>query len=256
MRYALLIAYDGTDLAGWWRQAEGRSVAGCLDAAFARLGEAQAAPVGASRTDAGVHARGQVAHVDLARPWQPWDLQRSLNRHLPPEIVCRGVVPVAEDFHAVQSVTTKTYRYAVDLGPGADPFLARWAWRPPYALNPVALPSLAAAVTTMTTAAGFVRRGDHREDLALTVRSCRWHQRGTTWIASITADRFTYRLVRSLVGGMLATAQGTCTEAQWQAALAGEDTPSGDQQAPARGLHLWRVAYARPLDFGASIPRP
>ena len=256
MRYALLIAYDGTDLAGWWRQEGGRSVAGCLDAAFARLGEPEARAVGASRTDAGAHAQGQVAHVDLARSWEPWDLLRSLNRHLPPDIAVRAVAPVEDDFQAVHGVTAKTYRYAVDLGPLADPFRARWAWRPPYALDPSGLAALATHVPAMTTAAGFARRGDHREDLSLTIRACRWHRRGSLWIASLTADRFTYRLVRSLVGGMLATAQGTCTEAQWQAALAGEDTPAGHQQAPARGLHLWRVAYARPPDFRPIMPRP
>jgi tRNA pseudouridine38-40 synthase len=256
MRYALLIAYDGTDLTGWWRQAEGRSVAGCLDAAFALLGEPAAAVVGASRTDAGVHAHGQVAHVDCERTWDVRDLVRSLNRHLPPAAVVRGAVAVDPDFHAVHAVVAKTYRYAVDLGPVADPFLARWAWRPPYHLDPTRLPALAARVTAMTTAAAFARRGDQRDDLSVAIRSCRWHRRGSTWIASITADRFTYRLVRSLVGGMLATAQGTCSDAQWSAALTGEDSPAGQQQAPARGLHLWRVTYPRPLVFTPSIPRP
>src|SRR3954468_4066245 len=133
-RYALLLAYDGTAFAGWWRQPGARTVAGELDAAFARLGEPAAAPVGASRTDAGVHAEGQVAHVDLARAWRPRALADALARQLPDDVACLGVAPVADDWPAVHEVRPKTYRYALAVGAVRDPFwAARFAWRPPRA---------------------------------------------------------------------------------------------------------------------------
>jgi tRNA pseudouridine38-40 synthase len=86
MRYALWLAYDGTAFAGWWRQPGERTVAECIDAAFARFGETEARVVGVSRTDAGVHARGQVAHVDTLRTYEPSRLLGILASHLPPDI--------------------------------------------------------------------------------------------------------------------------------------------------------------------------
>jgi tRNA pseudouridine38-40 synthase len=246
MRYALRLAYDGTGLAGWWRQPDQPSIASLVDHAFGHLGESAVQVVGASRTDAGVHARAQVAHVDLGRPWRIPDLVRGLNRHLPSGIVCTGAAPVAEDWHAVFGVAAKTYRYAVDLAAIPDPLQARWVWRPPYRLDPTLLPTLAHHVTTLQDAGGFRRRGDAREDLGLRIRDCRWHHQRDRWICSLTADRFTYRLVRSLVGAMLATAQGTCRHDDFIATLAGHDTPAGHQQAPAHGLHLWHVRYRHP----------
>ena len=143
-RYAVLLAYDGTAFAGWWRQPDTRTVGGVLDAAFARLGEPTAHALGASRTDAGVHAREQVAHVDCARPWRADDLARALSSQLPPDVACRAVAAVAEDWHAVHHASSKTYRYRLDVGAVVDPFLApRISWRPPFT---PALPALQAAL--------------------------------------------------------------------------------------------------------------
>ena len=128
-RYALLIAYDGREFSGWWRQRGRRSVASELDAALHRLGERGQA-VGASRTDTGVHAMGQVAHVDLERSWEPEQLRPSLDGQLPPDCSCRGIAAVSSDFHAVHDSIGKTYRYRCDLQPERSPFLAASSWRP------------------------------------------------------------------------------------------------------------------------------
>ena len=246
-RYALLIAYDGTHYAGWWRQAEGRSVGAVIDAAFARLGEPTASAIGASRTDAGVHARGQVAHVDCTRTWDAAEMTRALARQLPPDVVCRGVAEVAADWHAVHAAHSKTYRYRLDIGSAADPFLApRISWRLPFA---VALPELQRTAQPLhgeLDLSAFLRRGDHREELRTQLVAVRWYDHDRYRICSVRGSRFGYRLVRSLVGGMVAAASGTVSTAQWLAAIHGTVNPAAQQQAPAGGLCLEHVHYAQP----------
>ena len=255
-RYALLLAYDGTDFAGWWRQPGIRTVAGELDAAFARIGEPQAEPVGASRTDAGVHARGQVAQVDCQRAWDPAHLTQVLNRQLPDDLVCRATAAVADDWHAVHAAGGKTYRYRLHVAPQGDPFVARRiAWRTPFQVPLTDLQQAAMPLVGDLDAGGFVRRGEHREDLHLRLDCLRWYDRGEYRICQIRGTRFAYRLVRSLVGGMVAAATGTVTQAAWLAAIAGEQNPAGQQQAPARGLCLERVHYARPPHWQAKQAR-
>ena len=246
-RFALLLAYDGTSFAGWWRQPEARSIASDLDAAFARIGEPHAAAIGASRTDAGVHARGQVAHVDCARAWTSAELHRALTRHLPMGIVCRGVARVADDWHAVHHASGKTYRYRLDVGTEPEPFLApRISWRLPFPIRLAALQDAARILPGTHDMQAFARRGDHREDLTTHLHAVRWYAADRYWICQVRGTRFTYRLVRSLIGAMVAVAHGTASGEHWRRALAGEDTPAAQQQAPACGLSLERVHYTPP----------
>src|SRR6185295_14008941 len=196
-RFAFLLAYDGTDFAGWWRQPGRRTVAGELDAALDRLGETGAEPVGSSRTDAGVHARGQLAHADLHRDWDPRRLAAGLGRHLPPDLSCLAAARVDDAWHAVHGVRRKTYRYQLDVRSVADPFLARTAWRVPSGLDPAALSAAAAEVPGQRDWSAFVRRGEHRAGTTCRVLSCRWRRRGDVLACDNGADGFIYRLARS-----------------------------------------------------------
>lgn len=248
-RRALLLAYDGSAFAGWWRQADRRSVAGELDAALARIGEVDAAPVGASRTDAGVHARGQVAHVDLVRDWEPAALVAALARHLPDDCACRAAATVTDDWHAVHDTSGKTYSYTIDNGMVADPFAARTAWRPPFRLDPAAVQDCAALLPGDRDWSAFARRGDHRDDHRRHIAAVSWRSDGDRLVCTVDGDGFTYRLVRSLVGAMVACAHGTCSRDELRRALAGERTAAAAQQAPARGLCLERVRYGEEPDW-------
>ncbi len=243
MRYALRLSYDGTDFAGWWRQSDARSVAAELDAACARIGEPTAAAVGTSRTDAGVHARGQVAHVDLTRTRTPTQLHAALNTHLPDDVVCRAVAPVAGDWHAVHDARSKTYGYRIDNAAVAEPFTRRQCWRPQYRLTLDALRDAATGIVGCRDWCGFARRGDAREDLVRTITAVDWSAHDDELRCSVSGDGFVYRLVRSLVGAMVAVAHGGCARAELDAALAGADSPAGRQQAPAHGLCLEAVHY-------------
>jgi tRNA pseudouridine38-40 synthase len=247
MRFALLIAYDGTDFSGWWRQPDSRTVAGIFDEAFARIGEPQAHVVGASRTDAGVHAEGQVAHVTLTRRWDAEVLRRALATHLPADVACRLVTPVADDWDACHAASGKTYRYTIDHGEVPDPFLARFAWRTPFRLEPQRLMDATVGIAGERDWSGFSRRGETRHldgDLVRRIDQVAWSQEGQRLCCEVTGGGFTYRLVRSLVGAMVAVANETCSRAELDAALAGHDSSAGRQQAPARGLCLVRVTYA------------
>lgn len=243
-RYAVLLAYDGTDFAGWWRQPDRRTVAAVLDAACGALDEPLARAVGASRTDAGVHARGQVAHLDCVRDWEPKSLQRALDRHLPADCVCRAVAAVAPDWHAVHAARAKTYSYLLELGPQRDPFLHRHAWRPPA---PVASADLAVALALLPgehDLCAFARRGDHRDRHRTTIQAAEVVDAGGgAWHCRITADRYSYRLARSLFGAALAVAQGACTAAELTAALGGERTRATAHPLPALGLCLESIRY-------------
>jgi len=256
---ALLLAYDGSDFVGWWRQPGLRTVAGALDEAFARIGEPGAHALGASRTDAGVHARRQVAVVSHARQWRPPHLQRALAPHLPPDLSCQGVAHVADGWNATHSALGKTYTYWIDNGAINDPFARRTAWRPPFRLDLAALSAVAQLIPGRRDWCAFARRGDEREDTVRTITEVSWQAEGGFLVCSVSGDGFIYRLVRSLVGGMVAVANETCTRDQFRRALAGEDGPASAQQAPARGLCLEEVRYASDLaweHYDPHSPRP
>lgn len=251
-RYALLVAWHGAAFAGWWRQAGSRTVAGELDAAFARLGEAGAAPVGASRTDAGVHARGQLAHVDLRRSWEPRRLLALLDRQLPADLAVRAAAAVPDTWHAVHGVRRKTYRYRLDVDAVRDPFLAGLAWRPPWPLDPQRLAAAAALLPGRRDWAAFVRRGDHREDTVRTITACRWRRCAGGLACDLAAEAFVHHLARSLVGGMLLVGRGAATLDDWRAALAGTVNACSRQCVPARGLCLLRIVHRQPPAWTAA----
>jgi tRNA pseudouridine38-40 synthase len=241
--FALRLAYDGTEFAGWWRQRGARTVGSELDAACARIGEPRASPVAASRTDAGVHARGQVAHVHLARAWEPSQLALALAPQLPADLRVRAVAAVDADWHAVHLARAKTYSYAIDNSLLGDPFLRLTHWRPPFRIALEAVQEAAAPLCGRRDWRGFARRGDAREDLVCAVEAIRWSAAGDTLLCRIRADRFIYRLARSLIGAMVAQAHGSLDARAIARAIAGERSGAGAQQAPAHGLCLEEVHY-------------
>src|SRR5919107_176424 len=125
----LVLHYDGAQFAGWQRQAVARTVQGELEAALARLCGAHVPVIGAGRTDAGVHARGQAAGVRVPERWRAPELRRALNAVLPPDVWVAAAHEMRDEFHARYSATARRYRYRVGLGDAArSPFRRRWEW--------------------------------------------------------------------------------------------------------------------------------
>jgi tRNA pseudouridine38-40 synthase len=185
-----------------------------------------------------------VAHLDLGRSWAADDLLRALARQLPGDVACTGVATVAADWHACHHTAGKSYSYRIDNGLLADPFRTRFAWRPPFRLDLAALQAASATIPGRRDWRGFSRRGEYREDLVRTIAAMTWTGDADTLRCTVSGDGFTYHLVRSLIGTAVAVANGTCSAADLERTLAGEDTPAGHQQAPAHGLWLERVLYA------------
>jgi tRNA pseudouridine38-40 synthase len=142
----LRVAYDGTGLVGWQRQAEGTSVQGLLEEALGRLAGAAVTVHGAGRTDAGVHASGQVASVTLSVRIDASTVRRALNATLPPAVRVLEVTDAPRSFHARYSARSKTYEYRMVNGPVAPPAALPTCWHVPYALDVAAMMGEAAAL--------------------------------------------------------------------------------------------------------------
>lgn len=237
MPLLLQLTYDGTDLSGCPEVPGRRTVVGAVRGALEHLGvplEIEAL----SRTDAGVHARGQVVVMTPDRELAPEVWLRALRKHLPMDVRCGAVAAVP----AVPEVVGKTYGYTLDTSVTGDPFLARQAWWLPGLGE--GLEALAAHLVGTHDFEAFRRRGETREDLTRTITEAAWVVADGTARFQISGTGFTYRLVRSLVGAMVSVSRGTGSAAQFQAALAGEANPVAQQQAPARGLVLEAMALS------------
>lgn len=273
--YAATLAYDGTEFAGWQSQSEQRSdrtVQGVLEAALARLaGDSVVRVVGAGRTDAGVHALGQVASFLLPRDWEPGALQRALNGLLPADVRVLSVARAPETFDARRSARSKLYRYVLDTGPVQLPTRRRNAAYVPWILDPDAVEraaalyvgrrdfaSVASAGSSVRTTTRTVTRSevwfDSRLDVGFDVSFEGWFDErlrsvpdrppcGPVMLYEVEAEGFLRKMVRSLVGGLIAVGRGALAPSDLEAALRARNRAAWPAPADARGLTLVRVDY-------------
>lgn len=247
-RYRLDLAYDGADFHGWARQDGLRTVQGVLEewiGTVLRL-PAPAALTVAGRTDAGVHARGQVAHVDLPEPGLAPELHRRLDRVLPADLVVRRVAEAPEGFDARFAALWRRYVFRLaDSSP--DPLARHAVVRVRGALDVAALDAGAATLVGLHDFGGFCRR---REG-ATTIRDlmeCHAERSGSTGLVEVTlrADAFCHSMVRSVVGALVSVGQGH-RDAAWLASLLDRRDRAGDVTVlPPHGLVLEEVGY--PVD--------
>jgi len=261
-RWRLLIAYDGAAFRGFALQPEVPTVAGALRQALERTARLDEAPpiTCAGRTDAGVHARGQVVHVDL--PPVPYDgpgLARALNRQLAPAVVVRRAEEVGPDFDARRSATGRTYRYLVWNAPDPDPLLAPVAW---HVRDPLDLRSMRTATDVLLGRhdfRSFCRRpvgSDASEPIVRRVTMARWSvdegPEATDALAGgegrllrfeIAAGSFCHQMVRSLVAELVEVGRGGPTSADVLAVLRAGERGGLPAPAPPHGLCLVSVAY-------------
>jgi tRNA pseudouridine38-40 synthase len=251
VRFRLDVAYDGTDFAGWAVQPALRTVQGVLTSSLSRLVRADVSLTVAGRTDAGVHASGQVVHVDLDSAVDPSWLVRRLARLLPPDLRVREVRQVPPEFDARFAALRRHYRYRVAVTPwGADPLRARDTLSWPH---PVDLAAVNAASALLVGEHDFAAFCKHREG-ATTVRGLErfsWALADGVLTASVSADAFCHSMVRSLVGAMLDVGRGRRTVDWPVSLLARTSRESGVAVAPAHGLTLVRVDYPSDEELGA-----
>lgn len=248
-RVRLDLAYDGTDFLGWARQRDRRTVQDVLEEALAVITRLAAVTLTvAGRTDAGVHASGQVAHMDL--PSQTWDaLERSLVRRLagvlPGDVRVHTAVVAPDAFHARFSASWRRYEYRLTDAPwGADPLRRRDVVAAPRRLEHTAMAQAAARMVGEHDFAAFCRR---REG-ATTVRGLQQldvRREANLIVVEARADAFCHSMVRSLVGALLAVGEGR-RPVEWPASLLTEQSRSSSiAVAPAHGLTLCEVMYPR-----------
>ena len=251
-RFRLDIAYDGTDFSGWALQPGRRTVAGVLTEALTVVLRTPVALTVAGRTDAGVHATGQVAHADLPAASDAEWLVRRLARLLPPDLRVRAVTPVPDAFDARFSALRRHYRYRVATAPyGAEPLRARdtVAWP-----HPVDLDAVNAASALLLGEHDFAAFCKRREG-ATTIRELQrfsW-TRGADEVvtAAVTADAFCHSMVRSLVGALLDVGRGR-RPVDFPASLLRRGTRASEVAvAPAHGLTLVGVDYPTPAELAA-----
>lgn len=243
-RYRLLLEYDGAPFVGWQRQGTGLSVQAAIEDAVSAFCGERAVVHGAGRTDAGVHALGQVAHVDLARDAPAKTVREAINFHLRPRpIVVLAAEAVDERFHARFSATQRRYVYRI-LNRPAPPAVERGrVWWVPVGLDAEAMAAAAARLigrhdlstfrAALCQAASPVKTIDH-----LTVE-----RQGEQIVVDIRARSFLHHQVRNIAGSLSLVGRGKWTRADFAAAFAARDRRRGGPTAPACGLYLVAVSY-------------
>jgi tRNA pseudouridine38-40 synthase len=247
--FKLTLAYDGTGLVGWQRQPEGVSVQGLLEDVLARLTAAPRVTVtGAGRTDAGVHARGQVASVVLDTDRAAADLQRGLNALLPPAVRVLAVEVAAPGFHARFGAKEKRYAYHAVVGPLVSPFDVRYAWHIPYPLDVAAMRAALPAIAGRHDFAAFQSTGSDIEDSVRTLSEARLDDApaeggGTSLVLTLAGDGFLRHMVRAIAGSVVEVGRGRWPPARIGEILASADRSQAGPTAPPHGLFLVSVRY-------------
>jgi tRNA pseudouridine38-40 synthase len=239
----LTIAYDGTRFVGWQRQAEGESIQGLLEDALARFEGAPVTVHGAGRTDAGVHALGQTASVQVTCHHDVTTLTRALNAHLPEEIRVLSVEEPSADFHARFNAREKTYRYRIRNTPIADPFDRAFCWHIPEPLDIAAMQHAAVHVVGTHDFAAFQSAGSESNGTVRTVTRSEMSDTAGLLTYEIAGDGFLRHMVRALIGTLVEVGRGWRRPDDIASLLQGGTRAQAGPTAPPQGLFLVRVDY-------------
>lgn len=247
-RYQVTLAYDGTEFHGFQRQsraseAKVRTVQVVVEAALKRLGWKEASILGAGRTDAGVHAQGQVVAFDLSWQHSVEDLQAALNANLPSDIAVRKVRAVRPDFHPRFDAIARRYRYRIYCQHARDPLRDRYAWR---IWPAVSLAGLQAEACQLLGNHDFAAFGTPPRVGGSTFRSvykASWQEGGSDLIFEITANAFLYHMVRRLVFVQVAINQEKLEADSLSRNLDSKPEKMIQGLAPPQGLCLVEVIY-------------
>lgn len=245
----LLLSYDGFDFSGWQVQPDRVTVQGTLATCIGRLTGEKVLPQGSGRTDAGVHALGQVASFATESRIPVENLRVALNDLLPSSIRVLEASEVGDEFHARKSARGKTYRYRMFRGAICPPFLARYVWHYPYPLDEGVMKSAAARVIGEYDFTSFAavdpERGQEEEEKSAvrTIFSSEWQRCGEEFVYTVRGSGFLHHMVRNLVGTFLLVGKGTLQPEDVGRILKARDRSAAGATAPASGLYLVAVEY-------------
>ncbi|HEY5790251.1 MAG TPA: tRNA pseudouridine(38-40) synthase TruA [Gammaproteobacteria bacterium] len=250
MRIALTLEYDGSDFSGWQVQPGRRTVQGELERALTQIADHPVQVTCAGRTDAGVHARGQVVHFDtgVSRPWHAWVMGG--NSRLPPDVAIRSAQAVDDDFHARFSAVRRSYVYRVANQP-TRPALARArCWWVHRALELEPMQAAAACLLGVHDFSSFRAAQCQARQPVRTLYRLEVTRTGSEFCFRVEANAFLHHMVRNLVGALLAVGSGAQPVTWMAELLARRDRRAGAVTAPAQGLCFDAVRYPERYRLG------
>jgi tRNA pseudouridine38-40 synthase len=252
-RYRLTVAYEGTDFHGWQKQhpkgaAPLRTVQGVLEEAICTVVREAVALVGASRTDAGVHAEGQVAAFTTSSGIARARLLRAINGRLPADVQVSSLAPAAADFDPIADAVVKTYRYRIAHGGAAGVlpplFDRRLVTFSPYTLDAGAMARAAAALVGTHDFASFTRVSHGRESTVRSITACTVKATSRTRLRiDVTGDGFLYNMVRIIAGTLVEVGRGRLGPEDIPRIIAQRDRDAAGPTMPPQGLCLMKVRY-------------
>ncbi len=235
------VEYEGTRYHGWQIQENADTIQGRLTEAVRRLTGETVSLIGAGRTDAGVHARGQVANFFMQKKLPLHNIEAGLNAYLPRDIVVKAAREVSADFNARFSARKRVYHYY--LSPRRTALWRNFCWQFFQPFDTHILHRLAKQVIGEHDFGAFSRVAVQSGHKRCWVYESRWFQQGEMWVYRIAANRFLHGMVRTLVGTMMEVARGKMTEEQFRSLFEVRDRKAAGPAAPARGLILEAVEY-------------
>jgi tRNA pseudouridine38-40 synthase len=250
--WKLVLAYDGTDFGGWQVQPNQATIQGELSNGIERVTGERLLPQGSGRTDAGVHALGQVASFGLSAPIPPANLMRALNKTLPESIRILAAELAPSGFHARHSAVGKTYEYRIFRGEICPPSLARYVYSLNWPLNVEAMAKAARHVIGEHDFTSFAasdpdlssrEAGQGERNSIRTIHESSWATQADHLIYRVTGSGFLHHMVRNLVGTFLDVGRGTLAADSISKIIAARSRSAAGSTAPARGLFLISVKY-------------
>ena len=244
MNYKLTIQYDGSRYDGWQRQGNtGNTVQGKVESVLSRLAGEEVEIHGAGRTDAGVHALGQVASVRLPDGLTAGEILSYANRYLPEDIGVTAVEEADQRFHARLSAKGKVYRYSLRLGSVPDVFRRKYQYRVEEPLNLSEMKRAAALLTGTHDFRAFCSNKKYKKSTVRTIHEIGISCEGDDLTLTFRGDGFLYNMVRILTGTLLEVGLGERRAEEMSAILEGKDRAAAGKTAPAQGLCLVEVIY-------------
>ncbi|MBO0698623.1 MAG: tRNA pseudouridine(38-40) synthase TruA [Zavarzinella sp.] len=241
--FKLTLSYDGTDFNGWQTQPGYRTVQDVLEQAIAAVTGARPHANASGRTDAGVHAVGQVVNFYTDTRLSPETLLRAVNAHLPADVVVREAAEVAQAFDANRDAVRKLYRYVIRDAPVPDPFLRKYAAWSKHRLDAAAMARAARVLVGRHDFHSFETNWPNRMSSVRTVTHLSVNRAGDYIWIDVEADGFLYNMVRAIAGTLINVGRGFWPESKVAEILNAEDRKEAGPTAPACGLFLMRVTY-------------
>ncbi len=239
----LTLAYDGTEFHGWQIQPQLRTVQGELHQALQKLLNHEIKVTGSGRTDAGVHAHGQVANVRTIRTMDTDAVLQGVNALLPQEIRVLSVEEVSPEFHARRSARSKTYEYHIWRHAIVSPFHRRYVYAFRYPLNPEILDQGTTCFVGTHDFTSFCAAATEVEDRTRTIYEASWYRSDPNWVFRIRGNGFLQYMVRTIAGTLLEIGQERLRPEQLPEIFAARDRRLAGPSLPAHGLHLVEVEY-------------